>query len=600
MTDEEVGMRPVFIRPVETAKTVTLTSTAAEIRFPYDPGLVEAVKEIPGQKWEKDRRVWTVPLTTAALIKLKEFCEDYGFNGDVDKVADLAGKMEVVAAESIEASKATDADFEVEGLGGTLRPFQKAGVKYAVEKKRVLFGDEMGLGKTVEALATLQALTAYPALVICPATIKFNWYNETRKWLPGKTIQILGTETVGKADANVTIINYDQLKRYWDYLVRREFKALICDESHLCKSATAARTQFVEEIANGCLYGRNGKKLDRRNKEQLRQPIDVRLLLSGSPVLNRPEELVPQLQILDRLKEHGGWYGFMRDYAGLTQTRWGLDTSGHSNLKTLNDKIRASCYIRRLKSEVLTELPPKQRTVVPTELTNRAEYDRAERNLIAWLRETQGQEKADAAARAEQLVRIEALKQLAARGKMAAIKEWVEDFLDTGEKLVLFGWHQNIVLDLAQAFKCDALYGATPPDKRQGMVDRFQDDPTVKLLAANIQTGGLGLTLTAASNVLFAELGWNPATHDQAGDRCHRIGQTDSVMEWWFIGRKTIDESIQELIEKKRAVVDAVTDGVEQGEDVSVLNELVARLRGDEYSDGARMAQGGDLFETIL
>jgi len=581
-------------------KTVSIDTNQILIRFPYDPGLVEAVKEIPGRKWEPERKVWTVPITTGALAKLKEFIGRYGFSGDVDKVVDLAGRTEALATESIEASKAASAEIEVEGLGGTLRPFQKAGVKYAVEKLRVLFGDQMGLGKTVESLATLQALGAYPALVICPASLKYNWYNETKKWLPGKTIQILGTETVGRADANITIINYDQLKRYRDYLVQRDFKAVICDESHLLKSAKAQRTQFVEEIVNGCIYGRGSSgRLDRRQKEQLRKPVDVRLLLSGSPVLNRPEELVPQLQILDRLREHGGWYGFMRDYAGLTQTRWGVDTSGDSNLKVLNDKIRASCYIRRLKSEVLRELPPKQRTVVPTELTNRAEYDRAEKNLIQWLQETQGKEKADAAARAEQLVRIEALKRLAARGKMAAIKEWVEDFLDTNEKLVLFGWHQEVVLDLAQTFHCDAMYGGTPPDKRQAMVDRFQNDPATRLISLNMQTGGLGITLTAASNVLFCELGWNPAQHNQAGDRCHRYGQTDNVMEWWFIGRKTIDEDIEELIRKKGVVVDAATDGIERGEEVSVLNELVGRLRGEEYRNVPRKSSREDPLEIF-
>ena len=272
----------------------------------------------------------------------------------------------------------------------------------------------------------------------------------------------------------------------------------------------------------------------------------------------------------------------MRDYAGLTQTRWGMDTSGAKNLKILNDRLRQSCYVRRLKLDVLQELPPKQRTMVPTELTNRAEYDRAERDLIQWLRETQGQKKADAAERAEQLVRIGALKQLCARGKMAAIKEWVEDFLDTEQKLVLFAWHQEIVRDLAQTFHCDSIYGdGTSASIRQTKVDRFQNDPEDKLIALNIETGGLGLDLYAASNVLFCELGWNPGKMDQASDRCHRIGQTDNVMEWWFIGRKTIDEDIQELIEKKRVVVDAATDGVEQTEEVGVLNELVARLRGD-------------------
>lgn len=561
-------------------RTVTLTDDKACIRFPYNEDLIAEVKKIPSREWDKGGKVWTVPFIPDALEELLKFIEFHDFTGDMEKIRDLAGKLNRLAVEAIEASKAATADFEVEGIGGILRPFQKAGVKYAVEKKRVIIGDQPGLGKTIEALATVQAMSAYPTLVVCPATLKENWYREARKWLPHKIIQILGG--IGRSDAAITIVNYDRLKDYRDYLVRRDFKAVICDESHLLKNPKTLRSVFTEEIVNGCIYERNGTKPNRRQKEQLRAPCEVRLLLTGTPVLNRPDELISQLRILDRLKEFGGWYRFTRDFCAAYSTQYGTDTSGAENLKVLHDKLRATCYVRRLKREVLAELPPKVRTVVPVELSNRSEYDRAERNLIVWLKDTVGEEKADAAARAEQLVRIEALKQLSARGKMAAIKEWVKDFLDTGEKIVLFGWHQGIVLDLARSFNCHAIYGDTPIPKRQPIIDAFQDNSAIRALALNIQTGGLGITLTAASDVLFAELGWNPATMDQGADRLHRIGQTDSVNEWWFIGKNTIDEDIQQLIEEKRTVVDATTDGKEAIQGVSVLNELISRLRNDQ------------------
>jgi hypothetical protein len=179
--------------------------------------------------------------------------------------------------------------------------------------------------------------------------------------------------------------------------------------------------------------------------------------------------------------------------------------------------------------------------------------------------------------RAEQLVRISHLKQLAARGKIKAIKDWMDDFLDSEESLVVFAWHKEIVGDIAKQFHCGSITGDTPLAVRDQLVQSFQARDS-HLLACNIQAGGLGLTLTAASNVLFAELGWNPAQMDQAGDRCHRIGQTDSVTEWWFVGRNTIEVDIQQLIEKKRTVVDAATDGIESTEDTSVMNELIGRL----------------------
>lgn len=559
------------------------------IFFPFNDALREALKlRIPGREWDGDGKYWKASTSIESLLALAKFAAEWEFIGDIDKIADLAGQMHSISAEAIEASKASDADFDVDGLGGELKPFQRAGVKYGVDKKRLIIGDEMGLGKTVEALAILQALNAFPAIVICPANLKLNWYRETAKWLPGRSIQVLGKdETFGRANSDVVIINYDQLKNYREFLVRREFKALIADESHLLKNAKTVRASIVEEIAAGCLYGKTeGGKTNRRHKEKLRPPCEIRLLLSGTPLLNRPDELTSQLQIIGRLAEFGGWYGFVKEYCGMEFGRFGVDTSGAKNLKQLHDRLRATCYLRRLKSEVLKELPPKQRAVMPVAITNRNDYNRAEAELIAWLKANRGEGAAGAAERAEQLVRINTLKQLSARGKMAAIIEWCNDFLDTGEKLVVFAWHKEFVIELANALKCDAIYGdGKSAEVRQDKVDRFQNDPNTRCIVLNLLSGGVGLTLTAASNVAFVELGWNPATMDQAGDRCHRIGQTDSVTEWWFVGAKTIDEWIHELIQNKREVVNAAVDGNETVGEVSILNELVARLVNDEPDD---------------
>ena len=179
---------------------------------------------------------------------------------------------------------------------------------------------------------------------------------------------------------------------------------------------------------------------------------------------------------------------------------------------------------------------------------------------------------------AEHLVRIETLKQLAAKGKLAAAIDWVRDFLGSGEKLVLFATHTDIVRGLAEAFDAPMIYGDTPVAERQAIVDRFQSDPECRLVVGNTRAAGVGLTLTAASNVAFLELGWTPAEHDQAEDRCHRYGQTaDSVNAWYLLAADTIDEDIAALIESKRAVVDAGTDGKESlGE--SILGGLLDRL----------------------
>ena len=183
------------------------------------------------------------------------------------------------------------------------------------------------------------------------------------------------------------------------------------------------------------------------------------------------------------------------------------------------------------------------------------------------------------ARRAEELVRIGKLKQLAAIGKLTAVEQWVETFLESGEKLVLFAHHKEIVAQLAERFSANAITGSTPPERRQELVDSFQNDADAKLIVCNIKAGGLGITLTAASNVCFVELDWTPAAHDQAEDRCHRITQKDSVNAWYLLADDTIDTEIYDIIEAKRAVVDAATDGDADASEAPTLRELKQRLQ---------------------
>lgn len=561
------------------------------VRLGYlDPTLVAEVQRIPGTRFDATTRTAVVPASPAAVRPLLEFVARHG----LDFSSELVERVWEVAREREEreaASRAADAALEVENLGGELRPFQRAGVAYALKARRTFLADQMGLGKTVEALATVQAVGAYPALVVCPASLKLNWARETRHWLSGRSVEVLeGRSAVGEAD--VTVVNYDVLDKHVSVLVERGFQALILDESHYAKNDKARRTKLCIRLSRG---------------------VPLRLLLSGTPMLNRPEELVPQLKILDRLDELGGYQDFMHRYAG-TYRNWHERHSGEPrkgeprNLDELNRKLRATCYVRRTKSEVLKELPAKQRAVVPVALENRREYERALRDVVRFLgeaaendrrriaegveqhRDETGEEpdaeamrrirtkvRTSAEARAErarQLVEIEALKMTAARGKLEAVVRWVEDFLESGEKLVLFGWHREIVDALAERFDALKLTGGTPAGERQAAVDRFQEDYATRLLVCNVRAGGVGLTFTAASNVAFCELGWTPAEHDQAEDRCHRIGQRGSVNAWYLLAENTIDTQIHALIERKRAVVNAATEGVTEADGTNVLSDL--------------------------
>jgi SNF2 family DNA or RNA helicase len=565
-------------------KKITQDGDKYVVQFPYDGAMVKAIKGVTGRRWDKTAKRWTVPATS--LWELVEFGKIHEFEMPLD-MTKAAEKMRAAAEAQTKASTATDADLDIQGLSGELMPFQRAGVSYAmsVTNGRVLIADEMGLGKTIQAIATIHGTDAYPALVVVPASLKLNWEREFSAWTPGKSVTVvMGTKNgAGLPDADVTVINYDILTSWVDELRNRGFASLVCDESHYVKNAKAKRTAAVKSLADG---------------------IGRVMLLTGTPVLNRPQELISQLEILGVLDTvFGGFWNFAKRYCRAHRTRWGMDMSGADNLEELNRKLRGSVMVRRKKEDVLTELPPKRRSVVPLELDNLKEYKAAEADVIGYHAakkledaefkatlkgKTPNQVKAAKARRyaseerkaeaAEQLIRIEDLKQVAVKGKMEAAFGWIESFLESGEKLVVFGTHKNVVKAIADRFKCPKIDGGTKAADRQAAVDRFQTDDECRMIVGNIKAMGVGLTLTAASNVAFLELGWTPADHDQAEDRCHRIGQDDSVTAYYLVADQTIDNEIFDLIQAKRQVVDGATDGT-KAKKVSILSDLIKRMQ---------------------
>jgi SWI/SNF-related matrix-associated actin-dependent regulator of chromatin subfamily A-like protein 1 len=485
------------------------------------------------------------------------------------------------AAGLVALSAATDAPLEeVPELAGELKPFQRAAVGYALAQRRAFLADEQGLGKTIEALAALEAGGSYPAVVVCPASLKLNWLRELERWLPHRNARVLmgtgaglsalagqrpgapppGAGEGARAAAEVTIVNYDILAaRLWELRALAP-RALVLDESHLCKNAAAKRTQAAQRLA--AAVPRDG----------------LVLALTGTPVMNRPQELIAQLRILGRLEEFGSGAQFGRRFRG---------PDAHLRLHW---HLRARCFVRRLKSEVLPQLPAKTRAVVPIELTNEAEYRLAERDVVAWL-QSQPLDlgtldaKVAAALRAERLVRLGALKLLAARGKLHGALAWIYDFLASGERLVVFAHHREIQRAVLERFPAALhILGEDPPAAREAALSAFQeaDGASNQLIVCSIAVAGQGLTLTRASNVAFLELDWTPARHDQAEDRCHRIGQKDAVNAAYLLAADTIDETIASLLERKRAVIGAVTDGSPEDEE-GVLDALVRALRAEPY-----------------
>jgi superfamily II DNA or RNA helicase len=455
-------------------------------------------------------------------------------------------------AQRVALSSATHGTLDLPGLAGELMPFQAAGVNYARTQRRTFLADEQGLGKTIQALATVEAEQAFPAIVVCPASLKLNWQQETKRWLPHRTVTVITGRARAALDGEILVLNYDILDAHREALAALQANALILDESHYCKNRHARRTQEAHLLSSAL------------------PASALRLALTGTPVVNRAKELVPQLRILGRLTEFGSAASFERKFAS------------PADRERLHWHLRRSCYVRRLKSDVLPQLPAKRRAVVPVALSNAADYNRAEQAFLAWLQEHYrdsrdlGRRLDNAMGPAQALMKINALRQLAGAGKITVAHEWIQDFLASGEKLVVFADHRAVQDALVDRFPHAVhLLGADSQAERQHTVERFQQDPDVLLCICSIKVAAHGFTLTAAANVAFIELSWTPADHDQAEDRCHRIGQIDAVTAWYLLAAGTIDDRISALIGHKRNLVGAITDGTAPTES-TMLDALLA------------------------
>ncbi|WP_354698436.1 DNA helicase [Paraconexibacter sp. AEG42_29] len=526
-------------------KLDVLWDTDAGAAFERLPGVLESTRTLPLDPWVLEG---LEPFLALHRIEVD------GMASDALRELRLERDEAQAAIARSKARTADPIDGVAERLGGELRPFQWAGVRYLLEARRAFLADEQGLGKTVQALATLEADDAYPALVVAPASLKLVWEREAGHWLPHRTVAIVNGRGAVPPEADIVILNYEIVAAHREALSRRRPRALIVDESHHCKNPRAKRTQAVRRLAEAV-------------------PADgLRLALTGTPVLNHAEELISQLRVIGRLSDFGSGASFSRQFEGnLSEER-------------LHWHLRRRCFVRRRKDEVLPQLPAKRRVVVPVALTNKREYRVAEDSVIEWLRSQpleldELNAKISATLRAERLAQIGTLKRLAARGKLAAAVVWIADFLEHGEPLVVFARHVE-VLDAVRRHFPDALHlvGRDSAKARDAAVTAFQNGTGPQLLICSTPVAGQGLTLTRASNVCFLELEWTPAMHDQAEDRCHRIGQHDAVTAWYLLAAESIDETIAQLLEAKRSTVGAVTDG-DRALSGGLVDDLVADLR---------------------
>ena len=469
--------------------------------------------------------------------------------------------------------------------GESLFDYQQVGVAYALVARRTFIADEMGLGKTRQALVTLAVANAFPAVIVCPASLKGNWENEVKRCLPGKSVQVLYGNRPYETYADVVIINYDILADWADVL---DPQALVLDESHYVKNAGTAkkpvqRTAAAQALAN-------------------RVPASgLVLLLTGTPIMNRPAELVTQLRILNRLEEISprprkgntdrDWeYAFKFTYCGPSQNSYGkYEFKGASNLTMLNERLRAACMIRRMRADVLN-MNDTVRITVPMALNGKLDvYRAAERDFLSFIAKEGGPEAAMKASRALVITSMNKLRMMAGQAKIDAAVEWVNNFFEEneGRSLVVFAWHKEVQEALVKAFPGCAQITQKTKGNVEAEKARFLSGEA-KLIVVSILMGQAGHTLVGPNidchDVVFFQQGWNPGTMQQAEDRINRIGQTAQyVFAHNTLAQGTIEEDIAAIIEEKRQVFNAAINGQPMSEEDiegSVQEAVLRRMAG--------------------
>lgn len=477
---------------------------------------------------------------------------------------------------------------------------QKQGVEFLRSVKKAILADEMGLGKSRQAIVAAGTASEKGTLIVCPASLKINWWREIRAVYPD---EIIYTFIPGASDLHEIqlegaawyIINYDVLERHLPTLAAMVnggmLDTVIFDEAHYIKNSKTKRGAAAAMIAKALPHVYE---------------------LTGTPIMNRPSDLFHLLHVLGHpiartrtayaqqfcagvlkcrvqdLWEHRTFfvdpkrqYSFRSNperYRVFTY----LDDTGASNIPLLREKIQ-DVFLRREKKEVL-DLPEKiiSRDYLELSPEWRKRYEGAFDDYLAFLEENPP-ENMDNILLARHMVEIQKMKQVCSEAKIERILSDIDEMIDAGEKVVVFTqynstWEQLMRVLSAHNIGHVGIRGESSAEARQNAVDRFQRDPGTKVFVGNIVAAGVGLTLTASSTVLFADLDWTPAIHDQAEDRCHRIGQNGTVNVHYYIAKDTVEEDILDMLDEKRVLIRQIMAGETTEKDLSVAKDLIGRM----------------------
>lgn len=458
-----------------------------------------------------------------------------------------------------------------------LYPYQVEGARFLAEKKRALLADDMGLGKSAQAIAACDAVGAKHIVVVCPASVTENWRREFRKFqkFPRPVADISRVEWVagqepsfGGAFEFVEVVSYDKVARDVSTWLAGTPDVLILDEAHYLKNRTAKRTKAIF-----------GPKCD--GVGGLVERAKHVFLLTGTPAPNNPAELWPMLRAVlpqaisnpivaskntvthfrpdDSFDPLGvsyrplAYWSFVNRYCVTRDNGFGIQIVKGKNLAELKTRL-APFVLRRKKNEVLKDLPPIRFAELPVEGRIEFDPDKVEEfaAIVAKALTEHG-----IAGLAKIAPHVATLRRLTGLAKVAPVVEWVKDWLDGGgQKIVLFAHHRDVIDQLLAGlaeWPGVAVHGGLPPGQRQLNIDAFQNNEDTRFLIGQIQAAGTGITLTAASDVLFVESSWVPADNEQAAMRIHRIGQKNACLVRFAMLAGSIDEQIQRAVMRKTA-----------------------------------------------
>jgi SWI/SNF-related matrix-associated actin-dependent regulator 1 of chromatin subfamily A len=543
---KEPSQKKTETGPIEVA--LKDKSTAYMI-MPYNKLLLEQFKyEIDGRKWNAEARNWEFP--AVHLPKVRKLFPQAIFTKDAEKVlSQLIERREALD----EIRQLEDTDITIPGLKLTLYPYQRTGVKFVDRAGgRCLIADAPGLGKTVQAIAYAQ-LHNLKTLIVCPLSVVVNWQREIKKFT-GKDSVVWGNKThTGNLESQFHITHYDAVSKNITKLRGQNFDLLVCDEATYLKNRQTIRAKSIL-----------GSWKERRKYPGIKTKYCI--FLTGTPVMSRPVEAFSLLNFLDK-DRFNNLYHFTQKYGG-----W--KGQPPMNLKELHDRTK-DLVIRRMKSQVLTELPNKQRNDLYVELLpdEKKEYNKLLKELFgAW--KTSGK---------PSVQHMPKIQSFLIDKKMPRLIEMIDEFIDNDRSILIFSCYLAPLKKLTQHYGNNAalLTGEMKKEDRQVSIDRLvKGEAKVGLFSLRAAGMGIDGLQHKIDTVVFIDMDWTPANHEQAEDRTHRIGQTAQVQAYYMICDGTIDEYMRDILKEKQEIADVIVDGnlVTPTRNKSMFKEFVKRL----------------------